>query len=408
MKLLKQVEVESTKFIFYIALFTILPSFATDTYAPALPHIAHFFGVTPSNVISTFATYFIGYAIGILSWGPISDTFGRKKILIYGMLMYILSTIICSLSIKFYQLLAGRIFQGFGDSACTTVAFAMVRDCYEGKKLTKTLATLMMLFLIAPIIAPFIGILIIKATDEWQNIFHFLTLFGIVLLIFSFKMPETLKIDHSSKMTISFKKYLIHMYNFEFILIVIASGFAFGAFFVFVGASAVVYLKTFKVTQIEYGLLFALNVIAGLLAGFLLRKYCHLISGYTITTFTTVSAIICTIMGFFVLYFCPNNILFFVVFMWLTTFFIMLCLPVLSSIALNSVKDHFGVATSILSAIRFVFAAITLLFISSISYKTMEYSLFLIQSILIFFILVISFIIMVKIRGAWMYKIKSD
>jgi len=389
MKFFEKVNPDDKSFIFLLALFTVLPPLAIDTYAPAIPNIAQYFGVSSSSVIFTYTTYFIGYTIGILLWGPLSDIYGRKKILKWGIIIYIISTILCSISNEFWQLSTSRILQGFGDSACATVAFAIARDCYEGKKLTKFLATLIMIFMIAPIAAPFIGLVIIETTHQWQYIFHFLTLYGLVLLIFSFKLPETIKVSHSIKLHQSFTKYFEHLCNFKFIVLVIASGFTFAAFFVFIGSSAVVYMKTFGTSKFEFSTLFALNVLAALLANYLLKKFCHSISNHVIIGITSILAFVFSITGFLLSYSLSGNIIFFVLFMWLVTFALSACLTSLTSEALNSIKHSFGVGTSINNATRFIFSAIILFLISHLNYKYMGYSLFLIQAILLFVLLII-------------------
>ena len=391
MKITSKVHPDSKSFILLIALYTILPPLVIDTYSPAIPNIAQYFNVNPSLIISTFTTYFVGYALGLLVWGPTSDTFGRKKILYSGVILYIISTIFCSISIDFWQFSAARILQGFGDSACTTVAFAIVRDCFEKKKLTKILATIIMIFMVAPIIAPFIGLVIMNTTGEWQYIFHFLTLYGFVILFFSFKMPETVNRNNSTGLGHAFKQYLEHIRNFKFILLVVGSGIAYAAYFIFIGCSAVVYMKSFGTDKIEYVFLFAINAVAALLANYLLKKFCTKISNHIIITFSAVSGFLSSVIGFILLYNFSHSILLFMIFMWLVTLSLAICITCLTSEALNSIKHSFGVGISISNAAQFIFAALTLLIISQLNYKTMGHSLFFIQASLLIILLLIIF-----------------
>lgn len=113
---MKLITRNSKLFPIILALFAALPPLAVNTYAPAIPLIASDFGVSNSTVLTTFATYFIGFSFGMLFWGAVSDKYGRKKVIIIGSVIYIISTILCSYSYNFRMLEIMRLLQGLSDS----------------------------------------------------------------------------------------------------------------------------------------------------------------------------------------------------------------------------------------------------------------------------------------------------
>ena len=130
-----QIRKGSKYLVLFVVLFTALPPFAIDAYIPAFGNIAKDLNVDPSQMTITISAYLFGFAAGILVWGAISDRFGRKKILIIGMIIYIISTIICSQTKSFDTLVYMRFLQGVGDSPAAVASGAILKDCYRGQKL---------------------------------------------------------------------------------------------------------------------------------------------------------------------------------------------------------------------------------------------------------------------------------
>ena len=95
----------SPVFLVVLSLLAALPAFAIDTYTPAVTIMGHFFGVSPTKVIVTISSYMLGFAIGMLVWGPLSDIFGRKVIIKIGLVIYLIATVVASLSRQLKRLL---------------------------------------------------------------------------------------------------------------------------------------------------------------------------------------------------------------------------------------------------------------------------------------------------------------
>ncbi|AEE26409.1 multidrug effflux MFS transporter [Francisella hispaniensis] len=259
--------------IFFVVIFVALPPFAIDTYIPAFGNIANFFSVNLNKVSISVSTYLVGFGLGMFFWGALSDRFGRKKILTIGMLIYIVSTILCSLTHSFDTLIVMRFLQGLGDSPAAVAAMAVLKDCYRGQKLMKMMATMVMVFMLAPIVAPIIGSLIIYTTGSWQDIFHFLTIYGVILLILTLIMPETHpSYKRSKNLVISFKTYLKHFMNIPFIVGTLTGGLCFGALFSFITASSNLIIGYFHLGYTQYCILFGLNICGVVFASNYIRR----------------------------------------------------------------------------------------------------------------------------------------
>lgn len=388
---LKKVTPSSKSFLILVALFSALPPFAIDTYSPAIPAIAEYFNISPDTVVITFATYFIGFSLGLFIWGPISDKYGRKRVISIGVVLYTLSTIICSLSQEFWQLYSARFVQGFSDASCASVAYAMVRDCYSSKKLTQTIATIGMIVMVAPIVAPMIGAGIIHYTGEWQVIFHFLTILGIILLLSSLKLPETIKEYHTSALH-SFKQYFSHLKDYKFLLFAIASALSFTVFFTFVGSSAIVYVKVYGTNEFGFSLLFAINATAIIIANILIKKFSNIVSLSLIEILGCVSSLIlCTISLVLVSYY-PHSIVLFAILMWFITLATFVSTNSLMSEAVNLLTHSYGAGISVVNILKFGSAGVISYVMSLFNYQSINISMLLTQTCLMLVTVIIVFI----------------
>lgn len=152
---------------------------STDLYLPSLPTMAENFGVPNTLINLTLVLFFIFFALGMLVWGPLSDKYGRKPILVSGMFIYTIASLLCALSGNVYQLIIFRVLQAIGAGSATGVSTAMVKDVYEGKKRVAVLATVQSMAMISPIVAPVLGAFIIKFVS-WRGAFIALFIAGII------------------------------------------------------------------------------------------------------------------------------------------------------------------------------------------------------------------------------------
>jgi DHA1 family bicyclomycin/chloramphenicol resistance-like MFS transporter len=240
----------------------------TDLYLPGLPEVGDDLDVGPSQVQVTLTACLIGLAVGQAIAGPLSDSYGRRRPLLIGLLLFVLSSLGCAVAPSIVALDVLRLVQGLCGAAGIVLARAIVRDRWSGVQMAKIYAALMGAVSLGPIFAPPIGGALLGFMD-WRGLFVVLAGFGALLLLASLLwVPETLRPesrrDAGLLTTLRVGRRL--MADRLFAGYTIASGLAFGALFSYISGSSFVYQDVFGVSAQVYGLLFALNGVALLLA----------------------------------------------------------------------------------------------------------------------------------------------
>ncbi len=176
-------------FLVLIAAMVAITPLAIDTYLPAMPAMALDFGVSIVEVNYTLSLYLVGFAFGQLLGGPISDQIGRKGVGLCGLLMYLIATALIIFSVGIEQVQALRVLQAFGGGLCGVVCMPMVRDSYPTREAVRKFPIVMMVMLVAPLVAPMIGSLMLPL--GWESIFVFLGVYGLLALLAFSRLPET-------------------------------------------------------------------------------------------------------------------------------------------------------------------------------------------------------------------------
>ncbi len=164
-----------------VALLAMLAPFTIDTYLPSFPDIAADLVATPLQMQQTMSLYLLAFALSTLFYGPLSDSLGRKGAATVALLIYSVSSIGCALALNIDQLILARIGQGLAASAGLVIGRAMIRDCYYGPQAQRVMAQMMLIFAIAPAVAPVIGGLLQQWFD-WRAVFWFLGGLGLLLV----------------------------------------------------------------------------------------------------------------------------------------------------------------------------------------------------------------------------------
>jgi DHA1 family bicyclomycin/chloramphenicol resistance-like MFS transporter len=175
-----------------LAALTALAPLSTDLYLPTLPDIGRAFGVSPSQVQLTLSAYLIGFALGQIGYGPISDWYGRRSGLLVALACYCAGSLICMLAPSIEVLIGARVLQAFGGSGAIVLARAVVRDFYSGARAGKELSMIGLVMAFGPVSAPLIGGAL-HALFGWRSAFAALLAFGLALTVtVARKLPETL------------------------------------------------------------------------------------------------------------------------------------------------------------------------------------------------------------------------
>ncbi len=140
--------------LFFISLMGMFIPLSIDIYLPAMPSMTQYFDTTAAMINLTLVAFFIFFAAGIIVFGPLSDKYGRKSILVTGFLLYIVGSLACALALSIEQLILFRVIQGFGAGNITAIATALIKDCFSGKIKSKVLAAVQVMGVLAPMLAP--------------------------------------------------------------------------------------------------------------------------------------------------------------------------------------------------------------------------------------------------------------
>jgi len=265
--------------ILILASLTALAPFAIDTYLPAFEVMEYDLATNSNFIQQTLTFYLVPYTIMTIFHGAISDSIGRIKTIKYGMSLFILGSIGCAFATSIEMLWISRLIQGVGAGAGNVVARAMVRDLYSGATAQKVMATIQIIFGIAPAIAPMVGGLLLGIS--WQAIFIFLIIYSILITFFSVNfLPET--ISKQNRLPFNFEsvlnRYKDLLNDKNYIFLILAVSFNFSAFFLYVLSSPIFLMQHLNLSSSQFGYLFIPTVTGMIIGSFISKKTAGIIS----------------------------------------------------------------------------------------------------------------------------------
>lgn len=239
---------------------------AIDMYLPAMPTLATHFSTQMPLVQNSLSIYLFGYALGMLVFGPMADKHSRRKLVIIGLAGFLLATLLLTVAQTIEQFILLRFMQAFIGSAATVVVPGIINQLY-GKDTAKGLSYVSMIMMLAPMIAPSIGSVLLL--HSWEMIFYILALYALVILALSHYFLPDVSSKAPTKEYRTIERYKIVFSNKRARLDLISSMMVSLAFFAYITAIAFVYLTVFKVSEFEFSLLFGINVLALMTAHFI-------------------------------------------------------------------------------------------------------------------------------------------
>lgn len=244
----------------FLVLISAFPPLTTDIYLPAMPQMVDYFQTSESKVNLTLSSYFIINAFGLLFWGPLSEKFGRKPILLLGTAIYIIASFFCVFSPSIELLISARILQAFGASAVTVVATAIVKDLYEGRERQRIMATVMSLVIIVPMIAPVLGAFLMQIAS-WRMVFVVLAGFGILTAVIGCLYQETLPQRYQGSMLRSWGRLFVVLKNPRFSILLAIFSLAPFAMLAFLASGSFIYIDGFAFSEQKFSYFFAFNAM---------------------------------------------------------------------------------------------------------------------------------------------------
>lgn len=245
-----------------------LGPFSIDTYLPSFPAIQAHFGLTPLELQQTMSAYLATFAVMTLFHGALSDSFGRRPVILVCLAIYLFASIGCAAAQSFGQLLFFRAAQGFSAGAGWVIGRAIVRDSFSGHDAQRLLSLITMIFGIAPAVAPVIGGLLQDAFG-WRAVFVFLCLYGgLQLATCWLALPETHPREARQPFTAArlIRNYLMLAGSRQLVLLCASIAFNFSGFFLYVASAPAVIYGLLGLTEHHFPVLFVPG-IAGVMVG---------------------------------------------------------------------------------------------------------------------------------------------
>ncbi len=247
-------------FTAYLAFLSAFVPLSTDLYLPALPCMTEQLQATPELVNLTLSSFMLVYALTMLVWGPLSDKYGRRPILLLGLAIYVLASAGCAISQGIAHLVAGRCLQALGSGAIGAVTMAIVKDTFRGRTMENVLTAIQTMTLLAPMLAPVLGGALLAVTS-WRGIFWLLTACGAVGLAGWLVLGETLRSPTrgSALHTLTRLAYVLRNPGFRYLLTVFSVSCM--PFMAYLAVSSYVYQTIFGLSPQAYSAFFSVNAL---------------------------------------------------------------------------------------------------------------------------------------------------
>ncbi|GGB87559.1 multidrug effflux MFS transporter [Pseudoduganella buxea] len=333
---------------------------AIDTYLPSFPAIGREFGATPLAVQQTLSLFLFCFAFMMLFYGTLSDTFGRRPIILWSLVLYVAACIGGALAGSLGLLLACRVLQGLASGAGSVVGRAIVQDRFSGADAQKILGHIMMVFGLAPALAPILGGWL-QVSYGWRSIFWFLALFGVVMLVAVWRwLPESLapKDRHPFHFRTIAGNYLMVLRHRQFLLLSVALGVAFGGFALYIGSAAYFVMHILQLPETSFAWLF-IPLVAGMVVGSAVSgKVAHRYAQSTLIWVAYGGMALAALVNVAYTWWFTATVPWAVLPLFFYSLALALAMPPLSLIALNHFPQHSGLAASMQSFIQMTLFAL--------------------------------------------------
>ena len=325
-------------------------------YLPALPMLQAQWGVELSTINLTLVLFFVFFSVSMLVYGPLSDSYGRRPLLLIGIGIYIVASILCSLAGNVQQLIVFRILQALGAASASSLCMAITKDLFEAQARQRLLAQLGVIVALAPMLSPIIGGAVLNWLS-WHWIFMLQASWGAVAFWGVYRMPEPLPAPVPASLFEAAARYSRLFKNRRFMIMNFMVALSLCPIFAFIAASPTIYISHFGVSEQAFGFFFGANAVALMAGSFACSYLTRKISSWPLIQagFTGIlcGGIAACILG-------NSGPVVFAATMFAVTFCIGLIRPIGNNLVLEQVDQDIGAAASLLVFLYFVFGAISM------------------------------------------------
>ena len=347
--------------IITIALLSMVGPFTIDTYLPSFPAIEEEFSIDRSLLLQSIGFYLVASAISTLFWGPLSDSVGRRLVILSTLALYFIASVGSAMSQDYDTFLLFRVLQGISASGGMVAGRAMIRDAHDEHEAHRAMSYVMMLFALAPAIAPVIGGWLHQAFG-WRSVFYFLALYAIIIIIMSVRfLPETLSIDsrqsfHPAHVA---KMYCRTMKNWRFVFFVLTLGSGFAGLFLYIAGSPTIIFDFLGLDSNYFAVQFV-PMTGGIIAGsFISARLSHKLKAKNIVILALGIMFAASVMNVLLMMSAELTVFSVILPLVLYAIGIALAIPGLTILSMDCFPHNRGTASAVQSFVQVMLAALT-------------------------------------------------
>jgi DHA1 family bicyclomycin/chloramphenicol resistance-like MFS transporter len=348
----------------------VMPMLATDIYLPAISSMGEDLIVSHPELMLTLTSYMVGYSISLLISGTLSDLYGRRVIVLYGIFIFFLASLVSCFVNSVDQLTWCRFFQALGAGCSTLLARVIVRDLYDFKSQVRVLSYLAAGLIASPILGPIVGAYLTMQYG-WRSIFYALTFYSFIAFVFiSIFMKESLPIElREDPVSVRnlLKKYLQLLTHHEFLFHTLVISFAWTVYFSFISSSPGLFQKIYKLSPLEYSYIFSLSISGYLFGTIFIRRN---IGNVDLKDLIYFSGLIILISTFFLLIlslFDVGSLFILLPCVFLSLFGVGVIFPATQAGVTRSFKSNIGLISGLFYSVEMMFGAFASFMLSSFS-----------------------------------------
>lgn len=281
--------------LFFLVLLSAFVPLSTDLYLPALPTMTKYFNVPGVLTNLTIILFFLFYSVASLVWGPLSDKYGRRPILLIGLIGYTAASLLCAVSTSVYMLIVCRVLQAIGAGAAAATSTAIIKDVYTGRSLERKIATIQTISVITPVVAPMLGALLLKLTD-WRGAFYTQAIIGVVVVVITIMFTETIQQKGSGNILKTMGRLFVVLWDKRFTALLVIFSASSVTFMAYISVSAYIYQDIFGLSEQMYSYLFSFNAAMMFVGPILYIKLSTKLSRFTLVNASFIITIVAGIL----------------------------------------------------------------------------------------------------------------